>query len=340
MRILTITLLLTSTICSAQIGARTKQSSQLTGIWQNNQFGYQMTLMLNPDGTGEFDGDEVKYTAKGGVLALTIVSQQTTNNYNYSLAGNSLTVSGGDLDQPVTFARAGSEQPATAVSPSVPLEQPPSNPSNPDPAPAINNAATDKALLGTWSSNGETIDFKPDGTCIYLGNTFRYQANQGNITLASQQGSGTLGYTVKGNQLVLSANGQQLTYTKGTAAAGAKSVPQELVGKWCWANVTNTNSGSASSDKCITLNGDGSYQYYSERSMSVNDPSFAGGTNSQNSDRGTWWIQGDRIYYNSQTQGTGSYRLEKRNHPKNVNDPMIVLDGEPYVTAFQKAPWR
>jgi hypothetical protein len=51
-------------------------------------------------------------------------------------------------------------------------------------------------------------------------------------------------------------------------------------------------------------------------------------------------VQGDRIYYNSQTQGQGSYRLEKRNHPKNVGDPMIVLDGEAYVTATLKAPWR
>jgi hypothetical protein len=37
-------------------------------------------------------------------------------------------------------------------------------------------------------------------------------------------------------------------------------------------------------------------------------------------------------------QGSGSYVLEKRNHPKN-NDPMIVLDGEPYVTYYQKPRW-
>ena len=69
-------------------------------------------------------------------------------------------------------------------------------------------------------------------------------------------------------------------------------------------------------------------------------PGYYGGTNSQGSDQGTWYVQGDRIYYNSQSKGPGSYRLEKRNHPKNVNDPMIILDGTAYVTAYQKAPWR
>jgi hypothetical protein len=72
--------------------------------------------------------------------------------------------------------------------------------------------------------------------------------------------------------------------------------------------------------------------------MSTNTNSFSGGTSSQNSDSGTWWVVGDRIHYNSQTQGQGSYQLIKRNHPKN-GDPMIVLDGTSYVTYYQKAPW-
>ncbi len=62
------------------------------------------------------------------------------------------------------------------------------------------------------------------------------------------------------------------------------------------------------------------------------------GTNSQGADRGTWYVQGDRIYHNSQTRGQGSYQLQKLNHPKN-RDPMIVLDGEAYVTYYQKPPW-
>lgn len=32
--------------------------------------------------------------------------------------------------------------------------------------------------------------------------------------------------------------------------------------------------------------------------------------------------------------------VEKRNHPKNVRDPMIVLDGQTFVTAYNKPPWQ
>jgi hypothetical protein len=340
MRILHLTAFVFLTIiCNAQIGAKSKQSSQITGIWQNSQFGYQMTMMLNADGTGEFDGDEIKYTAKAGVLALTIVNQQSTTNYQYTLNGNQLTVSGGDLDQAVTFTRAGTGQQPTAQAPADPPAADPLTANLPAAGTPM-SGSVDKALLGAWSGNGELIDFKPDGKVVYLGNTFQYSASQGNITLSSQQGSASFQYKVQGNQLILSGNGQQVTYTKGMAAAGAKSVPQELVGKWCKMSSTSSSSGGSFSSQCIILNGDGTYSYNSESSRSVNTPTLAGGTSSQGGDQGTWWVQGDRIYYNSQTQGTGSYKLEKRNHPKNVGDPMIVLDGEAYVTATLKQPWR
>jgi hypothetical protein len=153
-------------------------------------------------------------------------------------------------------------------------------------------------------------------------------------------------YAINGTQLTLTANGQQVSYNRGAGnnqqqnATGKGNVAAELVGKWCYVNVTNTNSGGTSTDECITLNGDGTYVYYYERSASVNTNAFAGGTNAQNGDRGTWYVQGDRIFYNSQSQGQGSYRLEKRNHPKNVGDPMIVLDGKAFVTATYRQPWR
>jgi hypothetical protein len=120
---------------------------------------------------------------------------------------------------------------------------------------------------------------------------------------------------------------------------GKGTISQELVGKWCYVNVNSTYSGGSSSSTCFTLNADGSYEYYSESSRSVNTADMNGGISSQNSDRGTWTVQGDRIYYNSQTQGQGYYQFQKRNHPKN-GDPMIVIDGEAYVTFYNKEPWR
>lgn len=302
-----------------QIGERTIQKGSIQGLWQNTQFGYQMTLMLNTNGSGEFDGEPITYKTNDGILAITL--NGVTTNYQYKLADNSLTLSGGDLEGVVTFMKeAGKEGPAVAYS------------------------NTDKTLLGVWSGNGERIEFRPDGQCIYLGNTFPYQISQGHVVLTTGQGPVSFGYSVKGQALTLTANGQEVVYYKahGTESVAAKSgtakgqVAMELVGQWCYMNMTNNSQTS----RCITLNADGTYYYAYEGSRTVNTTELYGATASQDSDRGTWYVQGDRIYYQSQSKGAGSYRLEKRNHPKNVNDPMIILDGEPYVTATQRAPWR
>jgi hypothetical protein len=157
-----------------------------------------------------------------------------------------------------------------------------------------------------------------------------------------------MAYVVKSNQLSLTVNGKTIQYAKGSAGAtqnnlssgGGKRVAEELVGKWCYVNVNSTNSGGSSTEQCFTLKADGTYEYYGETSRSVNTNAYAGGTNSQSIDRGTWSYDGTRVYYTSSAgAGSGSYVLEKRNHPKN-NDPMIVLDGTTYVTYYQKSPWR
>jgi hypothetical protein len=316
----------------AQIGAKVQQQGKIFGLWQNSKFGYQMTLMLNPDGSGEFDGEMIKFASQGTTLS--IIQGGQTTAYTYTLQGNSLTLSGGDLDGAITFTRGGDRE-QTQVAGSDPIAIP-------------SNNSLDAGLTGVWSGNGETIEFKSDGKCVYIGNTFSYEISQGHIILKTSQGNVMFAYVINGNQLDLTANGQKVTYIRGAgnnssvsgnaknSTGGEGTVAQELVGKWCYMS----NSLSSSSNKCIILNADGTYIYNSETSRSVNTPEVYGGTASQGADRGTWYVQGDRIYYNSPTQGQGSYRLEKRNHPKNAGDPMIVLDGEAYVTATLREPWR
>jgi hypothetical protein len=312
----------------AQIGAKTQQT-KITGVWNNSQFGYQMTLLLKPDGSGEFDGESIKYSTNTNKLLITQSGQTIT--YTFELQDNLLTLSGGDLDDKVTFTKGGTERNQSLV--------------------AITQEAATKQdskskLIGVWSGNGETIEFKDNGQCIYLGNTFPYEESQGHVILTTQQGKAMFAYTIQGDQLNLTANGQKVTYTRGAANQSAQAnsqnkngdIAQELVGKWCWTNVTSTNSGGSTSSRCIVLNANGTYEYASERSMDTNTNAFYAGTSSQGSDRGTWYVQGDRIYYNSQTSGQGSYQLQKINHPK-TRDPMIVLDGEAYVTFYQKPSW-
>ena len=166
----------------------------LSGVWQNNSFGYQMVLLLQPDGTGEFDGETLTYALAPGRLSITIGS--TTTVYSFSQQGNTLTLSGGDLQGAVVFARDGT--PASAM-------------------PSTGRTGmTDTRLLGLWSGNGETIDFRPDGQCVYLGNTLRYKLAQGHITLVSAQGNAVFGYSIQGTTLTLSANGQNIRYNKVT----------------------------------------------------------------------------------------------------------------------------
>jgi len=310
--------------------AFSQTDSAIHGIWQNSEFGYQMTLILNPDGSGEFDGEEIRFTKSANTLRL--VSGGIPTIYNYTLNKNTLSLSGGDLDGTIVFNKGGAA--ATQIDQVATNDQVTDTRTN-----------TNNTLIGIWGGSGETIEFKSNGECAYLGNVFRYQSTADRITLTTNQGDVAFGYSISGEQLTLSGSGGNAVYKKGTsgsqpAGTSTKGVAMELVGKWCWINVTSTNSGGTQSSRCIILNADGTYLYQAERSASVNTDAFYGGTNSQSSDQGTWYVQGDRIFYNSQSTGQGSYRLEKRNHPKNVNDPMIVLDGEAYVTATLRQPWR
>ena len=317
--------LLIAVMAQAQIGAKMKDQ-KIYGVWQNNQMGFQMTLILNENNSGEFDGEAIQFSVSGNVLSVTQAG--ATTRYNFTLGNNTLTLSGGDLDQPIAFTKGGNQ--TMTANNGTPSQQ--------------SSAKPAAALVGSWSGNGETIQFNADGTCQYLGQTFGYETTSTQLSLVTSQGKLVMNYLLSGNQLTLSANGRQIIYTKGTSAANqsttaAGAVAQELVGKWCYVDVNNYSNGGSSSSNCITLHPDGTFEYYGESSRRVNTPDFSGGTNSQSSDRGTWWVQGDRIFYNSQSRGQGSYQLQKRNHPKN-GDPMIVLDGETYVTFYNKAPWR
>lgn len=304
------------------------QEGKIFGVWQNEQFGYQMTLMLNADGSGEFDGEPIKFVALSAKLIITIGEIATT--YSYNLQANQLTLSGGDLDGQVSFVRKGDTQISKG---------------NESAKAETTRSATSVKLLGFWSGHGESLEFRADGNCVYLGQTFHYEVSQGHIIIGTSAGNATFEYSVVREKLTMKANGQSLVYTKakGSGPMGAETdphknnaIPVELAGTWCYLNMM---SGSQTS-RCITLNADGTYLYHAEGSRSVNTETLSGGTSSQGDDRGTWSVKGDRLYYNSQTSGPGSYRLEKRNHLKNVNDPMIVLDGEPFVTATQRNPWR
>src|ERR1041385_5651843 len=78
------------------------------------------------------------------------------------------------------------------------------------------------------------------------------------------------------------------------AQSNDQPIAQELVGKWCYINLTVTNDMITNS--CITLNSDGTYEATLDRSSLTNGTSFPG---LQDNDNGKWWVKNNQLFYNS-----------------------------------------
>jgi hypothetical protein len=204
-------------------------------------------------------------------------------------------------------------------------------------------AAPAAGLVGEWRSPTGTVRLNADGTAVFNGSPGRYAIENATLVLSGADGVFRFPFTLSGDVLTLSGNGQSVQLTRiqaeAAVAAGSSStgsVRQELAGKWCYiANVNATGGGARTSSTCVTLNPDGTYQYHGlTDSYGPN-----GGATSQIDDTGTWTATATSLTANSRLRGQAvTYRLEKRNHPK-TNDPMLILNGQAFVTFFQKNPW-
>lgn len=222
-------------------------------------------------------------------------------------------------------------------------------------ATALTAAAS--TLLGTWrgSLDGEaiTLVLRGDGGGSLDGVPIRYQVI-GNQLLVEVKGD-VLAYTFQQQSEQMTVTGGDLEvpvlFVRG-GAAPAVAQPQTamtpapqgameaaMAGKWCYVASFSANQGGGSqSSRCFNLGADGRYTYESESSMSAYSPGMWGGTSSSAADSGRWSVSGGRITAQSDSGSTNVYALEKRNHPRN-RDPMLCLDGDCYVTQYQKAPW-
>jgi hypothetical protein len=209
-------------------------------------------------------------------------------------------------------------------------------------------AYANPSLTGTWSAavNGQplTVVFEGNGTGKVNGKPMRWQT-LGTMLVVEQDGT-VSSYQYQAERGKLSVTGQDLggtvVFVPGTikkASAPASGNAQELVGKWCLLSTFRANSGGSSRMTCFELKPDGTYTYQHEGSMSASAPGMWGGTASQSSDAGRWKFAGNQLTAQSQRGTVNTYTVEKRNHPKNKRDPMICLDGECYVTFYNKAPW-
>jgi hypothetical protein len=204
-------------------------------------------------------------------------------------------------------------------------------------------AAVATGIVGDWRSPTGTARFNADGTAVFNGSAGRYAIENNTLVLSGTDGVFRFPFTLSADILTLSGNGQSVQLTRIKAETGAAagsssgSIRQELVGKWCYvSNVYATGGGARSSSTCVTLHPDGTYQYHGlTDSYGPN-----GGATSQTDDTGTWTATDTTLTANSRLRGRAiTYQLRKQNHPK-TNDPMLILDGQTFVTFYQKDPWR
>ena len=328
---------------SAQIGQKitTATGNGIEGTWSNTEFGFEMVLMLNKDGSGEFDGDIVKYKVSRNQLDL--ITEEGTTTYQFILKENRLTLSGGDLEKPITFSRLGQD----------PVKE--------DQANMNRNTSNDEAkndLTGKWEGNNEVLEFRNGGIILISGVSANYSVSGNQLTITGPNGSQTFGFKLQAGSLTIQINGQNHVYYRSSKegvagnpqpvisqpSSGKGRIAPELVGKWCYINVSSSSSGGWTTDECIVINADGTYEYNYESSGSVSgydqygSQTYSGGTGSQSHDQGTWRLDGNTLYVQSQSKGNQVLTLQKVNNPKN-GDPMIVIDGRAYVTYYQKPSW-
>ena len=270
-------------------------------------------LNLKPGGTGDFGGGPIHWTFNQKVLSLTGANGRTIM-YNAALAGDSMTLSGGGLEAPLEFHRAGG-QPKTAAG-------------------GEEREDKETGLVGSWQGNTGIMRLNADGTASFNGSNFRYTAENGILTLTGSDGALPMPYTLSGDTLQVTIQGQQGTLRRvhgGDAGRAGGGTPAEMVGQWC--SFTGSSNYSYSRQACFTLRPDGTYTYSGGGGSSNPYGSVYG----EGNDGGTWSVSGSTLTAISRSTGSHTYRLEKRNN-KN-HDPMICLDGTCFATSTRKPPW-
>lgn len=210
---------------------------------------------------------------------------------------------------------------------------------------AFVNAQTAKpknALAGFWvcESDGTKLEIRENGSLTINGEEYIYKIRGSVITVTSDEGSMAIPFALDRDTLTVDVEGREMVYermkgnntAKGTGKVGSGGVMQQLVGKWCY--ISSTGNNARMSNRCFVLNANGTYEYSSETSSS----GAYGGSASQEYDSGRWSATATTLTANSSKNGQIVYPMELRNHPK-TGDPMIVVDGDAYVTAYQKRPW-
>lgn len=112
-----------------------QQPSALAGTWVGHVQGYgvEMKMVLNADGTADYEGEMGKWRTQGNKLLLS--QEGETIAYDFRLTGSELVLSGGDLMAPLKLTRAGGSPATPQAFPQRPPEEETRNPAPPSEQP-------------------------------------------------------------------------------------------------------------------------------------------------------------------------------------------------------------
>ena len=89
---------------SSNLRAQTANNTQLVGSWSAQRGASDFVLVLNAGGSGTLNYLDIRWEASGEKLSL--FTSKGNFHYRFSIHGDSLTLSGSDLKQPLAFTRA------------------------------------------------------------------------------------------------------------------------------------------------------------------------------------------------------------------------------------------
>jgi len=272
-------------------------------------------VRIGADGTAAIGDKTHRWTLEGNVITFAGAGNESIK-VPFELNGDIWTWKFPDGQLVLTRAAAGTTQPTSPV----------------------------QAIVGSWQGPNGAAQINPDGTALVGGVSYRYTLTGDQLKLFGPDGTFVATVQTAGDSMTWLINGKTLNFQRAASTwtlngAAANGVLPELIGKWCQATNLNNNTGAYSRSTCFTLLADGSYQYAADFDATGQIPAGAYGANAANSDSGTWTATADSITSRSKKTGVRTFRLEKRNNPK-TGDPMLVLDGDEFTTAYKKEPWR
>ncbi len=213
----------------------------LAGTWEHADGPNTITVILNADGTGKMDAEAVRWSATGNTLSMTVAGEVI--KYTVKLEGDSLTVSGGDLDKPTLFKRKAA--PVIKRGLGARLGAGGNAGAAKEPANEL------QAFAGKWEikANNGTIplELKPDGSGSINNNEMKWTVKDGVMNTEVAGRKLTYKVAVNGDKLSMTNtdNNQTVTWDRAAVAdkgegpfgalnklGGNDARPATLIGKW------------------------------------------------------------------------------------------------------------